>query len=151
MRKKLVVHRKAYCRKPFTRTSGVHVAGSCSPASVFTVKDVGAVGRGKKLFAVKKGKLTRFGYHAGLSASERRSALRKADKAYGSVRLWRMLNAQVLFRKRLGDGSRGAFLADRDWVRENLINPKEARTMTKPAVTAWKRMPHYRRVMARAM
>jgi hypothetical protein len=127
------------------------VSGSCAPATTFLIKDVGAPGRGEKLFKVKKGKLLKYGYSSHLPAATRRTALRKADKAYGSVKLWRMLNAQVLFRKRAGDDAKNVFLADREWVRENLINTKEARSMTKPAVSAWKRMPHYKRVLARAM
>jgi hypothetical protein len=150
MRKKLIVHRTGYHRKAYTKSSGIHVKATHVPPATFKIVDIGAVGKSKKLFPIHKGKLTRFGYQTHESSEARHKALKKADKAYGSVRLWRMLNAQVLFRKRLPDGNKEAFLADRNWVRENLLNPSEARMMTKPAVSAWKRMPHYKRVLARA-
>lgn len=150
MRAKLTIHREAYCRKPFTRSSGVKVAASCSPATTFKIIDIGAVGKGRRLFKVKKGLLKRYGYKTHESAQARHKALKKADKAYGSVRLWRMLNAQAIFRKRLADGNKETFIEDRDWVRENFINRQEARSMTKPAVSAWKGMSHYKRVLARA-
>jgi hypothetical protein len=149
-RKKLTVHRKAYHRKAYVKSSGIHVKAAHVPSATFKVADIGAVGRGKKLFKVKKGLLTRFGYHTALPIEARRTALRKADRKYGTVRLWRMLNAQVLFRKRFADGSKETFLEDRNWVRANLLNPTEARSMTRPAVRKWESMPHYRRVLARA-
>jgi len=140
--------RKEYMRDhvivPATRVTSSKV----SPVT-FTIKDIGAVGRGKKLFKVKKGLLKKHGYSTHLPEEARHAALRKADKAYGSVRLFKMLNAQLLFRKRLPDGVKEVFQADRDWVLNNLVNPKEARTMTAPAVRKWKGMTHRERVIAR--
>lgn len=119
MRKKLIVHRKAFCRKPFVRASGVHVSASCSPSTSFSITDRGAVGRGKKLFEIKKGKLTRFGYSTHLPARQRRMALRMAENEYGATSVFRMLNAQVVLRKRTG-GAR-QFKSDRDWVRQDML------------------------------
>ena len=42
---KLLVHRKAYTRRAYTRKDGVHVKESRVPASTFKVKDMGAPGR----------------------------------------------------------------------------------------------------------
>jgi hypothetical protein len=151
MRKKLTVHRKSYTRKAYSRkgykrSDGTYVkpakvGASRVPASTFKIKDVGAKGRGKKLFKVKKGLLTKYGYHVDKSAKARHMALKKADKAYGSVRLWRMLNAQALFRKRT-NGLGKMFTTDRNWVKRELVNKKEARSMTAPAVKKWESLPH---------
>lgn len=145
---RLTVRRKAYHRKAYTRKGGVHVKATRVPATTFSIKDVGSKGRGKKLIKVRKGLLTSLGYHIHESTSQRRTALRKADKKYGSVRLWKMLNAQAVFRKRT-DGIGSTFKQDRDWVMRNLISKSEAQSMTRPAVKKWKKMTHTQR--ARAM
>jgi len=156
-RARLRVSRKAYCRKgtlrkEYTRDHTVipetKVKGSCVKKSTFYIKDVGAPGRGKKLFKVKRGLLKKHGYSTHLPEEQRHEALRKADRDYGSVRLWKMLNAQVVYRKRLPDGVLSTFRQDRDWVMKNLINPAEARTMTRPAVKKWKGMSHHARQVA---
>jgi hypothetical protein len=144
------IHRKAYCKKPFVRKTGTKVKGFCLPATTFVEKAKFATAGQRLPFKVKKGKLTKFGYHAHLPVGVRRAALRKASRAYGSIKLWRMLNVQGLYRKRFADGTKEAFLSDRDWVRNNLMSETEARKMTRPAVQEWKRMPHYQRVLARA-
>jgi hypothetical protein len=150
MREKLTVHRKAYTRKAYTRASGVHVKAARVPATTLEIEDRGAVGRGKKLFKVHKGLLTKYGYHVANPENRRHDALKKADKQYGSVKLWRMLNAQVLFRKREPSDAAATFRQDRDWIKKNLINRKEAASMTKPAVRKWEHMSHAARVRARA-
>ena len=151
MRKKSTIHRKGYKRKAYIKSSGVHVKATSVPSTTYKAVDLGAIGHGKKLFAVRKGLLTRFGYHIHLPAEERREALRKADKAYGSVRLFKMINAQTLFRKRLPDGAKEAFQSDKEWILQNLLNPQERRSMTAPAVRKWTGMSHAARVRARRL
>lgn len=158
-RNKLTVHRKAYKRKAYSRrgyrrSDGTYVkpakvSASRVPSATFKISDRGAPGRGKKYFKVHKGLLTRYGYHINESAAQRHKALKMADKAYGSVKLWRMLHAQTIFRKRDQMGVGKVFATDRDWVRKNLVNAKEARSMTAPAVRKWSHMSH--RARARAM
>jgi len=96
-------------------------------------KDVGKPGKGPELIRVKPGRLKKYGYSTSKSWPERKKALLKADKAYGSTTLWRMLNAQVIFRKRT-DGNRKIFEHDRDWVMENLMSRSERRRMVSKAV-----------------
>jgi len=145
---KLLVRRKGYTRKAYCRKDGVCVPATKVKPSKFYITDRGTPGRGKKVIKVRKGLLTSLGYHVSLPARKRRQILKKADKKYGSVRLWRMLHAQAIFRKRT-DGIGKIFASDRDWVRQNLINKKEARAMTSPAVRKWKSMSPAAR--ARAM
>lgn len=97
-----------------------HVKGSCVGKSTFFIKDRGAVGRGKKIFTVRKGLLAKHGYGTHLSEVTRHEALRKAVRAYGATSVFRKLNAQVVFRKR-EDGVKQVFVADRDWVRSNFM------------------------------
>lgn len=134
-RKKLTIHRKGYTRKAYTRKDGTRVKATHVPPTTFKRKDVGAPGRGKKVIKVEPGKLTKYGYSTSKSAKERRRALKKAINAYGSTAVWRMLNAQVIFRKRT-DGNKKKFEADRDWVKEQ-YNPRLKPTK---AIKKWKGM-----------
>jgi hypothetical protein len=138
MRKKLLIKRKAYKRKAFIRCRKrkcAKVSATTVPATQYLAKDLGAVGRGRKLIRItRKGALTRLGYHSASPSSVRRKALRSAVSEYGADRVWRMLNAQVRFRQMKADGmcdgkcnvcrpdvreACGAFLSDRDWIKEN--------------------------------
>jgi len=81
-------------------------------------KDVGKPGKGPKVIPIKKGKLTRYGYSTKKSAAARHRALAKAVRAYGATRVWRMLHAQVILRKRTQPRARQIFERDRDWVKQ---------------------------------
>lgn len=84
-------------------------------------RDVGKRGKGPKVIPIERGKLTKYGYSTSKSASARRRALRKAIRTYGALSVFRMLNAQVVLRKRTQRKARSKFKADRDWVRENFL------------------------------
>lgn len=138
-RKRLRVNRKAHKRKSYLkdvqRGKGVRLKRirktKVKKSKSFLIKDIGAVGRGKKVIKrIRKGLLTGMGYSTKIPASERHRALRKADKKFGSVRLFRMLQAQVVLRKRIQPRARKVFVADRNWVRKNLLSKKEGRRMT---------------------
>jgi len=79
-------------------------------------KDVGRPGRGPKLIPIEKGKLSRFGYSTKKSARARHAALNKAVKEYGALSVARMLQAQIILRKRTQPHVRRIFEEDRDWL-----------------------------------
>lgn len=104
-------------RTAYTRKNGTQVSGAC-------VRDVGRPGKGfrgpgKGIGTLKKGELAQFGYSqiAKLSVSERHAALRKAVEAYGSLSVWRKLNAVSVYTRRTASGTSRLFKADRDWIR----------------------------------
>lgn len=70
---------------------------------------------------LKSGYLKRFGYGNVVSMSEeaRRSALRRAVAAYGSLTVFRKLNAVYVYTRRSAPASSAIFKADRDWVRRS--------------------------------
>lgn len=156
-RRKLLVRRDAYTRKPYTRKDGTKVKGAKVPASYHMIKDVGAPGRGPKLIIITaKGALTKYGYSTKLPAKERHRALDKAVKAYGSKRVWRRLHGMVNLREEAGvEGPKprkgqekawGTFRADRNYVKK-----KHKPNLTpKAAIKKWKGMTHKQRVRARA-
>ena len=79
-------------RKSYTRKDGSRVKSSC-------VKDMGKRGKGKRLFTLKKGDLTKHGYSIKVGDQTRQRALRKARKSIPHVTMIRKLNAlAVLFK-----------------------------------------------------
>ena len=61
----MIIKRRSYVRRDGTRVK----------ASSFSIKNRGAPGRGKKLFTLKKGGLSMYGYKPTSSVSQRHSAL----------------------------------------------------------------------------
>jgi hypothetical protein len=84
--------RKAYARKAFTR-------------------------KRKQLFVLRKGHLTKYGYHADLSESARHEALKKARSEYSSLSLFRKLNAVYVLNKNRDKKRAATFKADANWVK----------------------------------
>lgn len=137
-RKKLTVRRKAHRRKSFIkdvkRGKGVRlkrIPATRVKSATFKIRDIGTVGRGRKVIPkLKKGLLKKLGYSTKLPARQRRIALRRADRRFGTPRLFRMLQAQVVLRKRIQPKIKKIFEADRNWVEKNLLSRREARSLT---------------------
>jgi len=82
-------------------------------------KDIGYLGKGSPTgvkIPVRAGRLKAVGYSTSLPASKRHAALDRAVKKYGATTVWRMLNAQVIFRKHARNGAKRVFLADREYI-----------------------------------
>jgi len=131
--KRIVVHRKAQIieRKGYT----------------YERVDIGHPGKGSPTgvkIKVERGKLKKFGYSTDKSEEARHRALAKAVKAYGAGKVWRMLHAQVIFRKNTRDRAYRIFKADRDWVAKTYGGPTPT-----AAIKKWKSMSPEAR--ARAM
>ena len=129
MAKKLLVRRKGYHRKGFVIRRGgklIRIPPTYVKPATYKIKDRGAPGRGKKVIKVRKGLLKAVGYSTKLSASARRTALRRAVAKYGAARVWRMLHAQVILRKRTQPKARRIFMRDRAYIRR-VYHPDIAR------------------------
>jgi len=152
---KLLIRRRGYTAKRRKETWVIHRKGKrivcrarkktwkVTPAT-FKKEDIGAPGRGKKLIKVRKGLLTKLGYSTKKPDAERHKALAKAVKKYGAARVWRMLHAQVVFRKRLPDHAKSVFKKDRDYIKR-----KYKPDLARKARRAWVKMTPTAR--ARAM
>lgn len=68
---------------------------------------------------LRKGELAKFGYSnvMTLSESERHAALVKAIKAYGSLSVWRKLNAVAVYTRYTAPAASRIFTMDKDWIR----------------------------------
>ncbi len=95
----------------------VRVPAACIP-------DIGAAGKGLRSGAagigvLKRGNLVRFGYQriASMNVSARRGALKEAVAAYGSLTVWRKLNALSIYTRRTSPATSLTAKADMEWVR----------------------------------
>jgi hypothetical protein len=88
------------------------------------IRNVGAPGKGLRtggpgIGRLRKGELAKFGYKNVLSmpVGARHAALTKAIAAYGSLTIWRKLNAVSVYTRRTSPGASAVFKADMDWIR----------------------------------
>jgi hypothetical protein len=66
---------------------------------------------------LKKGELTKFGYHSSYPKTVRRDALKKAASAYGPLSLYHKLDAVAKLSSRQAPAAAAVFARDRNWVR----------------------------------
>ena len=71
----------------------------------------------RQLFVLKKGDLTKYGYHADLSEYKRHEALKKALGEYTALSLFRKLNAVYVLNKNRDKKRAATFKADANWVK----------------------------------
>ena len=94
------------------------------------IRNVGAPGKGLRITSptgrkspgigpLRKGELAKHGYSDVVhkSVSERHAALEKAISEFGSLGVWRKLNAVQVYTRRLSPGASKVFKADMDWIR----------------------------------
>ena len=79
-------------RRAYTRKDGARARSAC-------IKDRGKPGKGKRLFTLKKGDLTKHGYSIKVGKERRQRALRKAKKHIPHATLIRKLNALAILFK----------------------------------------------------
>jgi isopropylmalate/homocitrate/citramalate synthase len=116
MARYLLIRRKGYYRRPYVRRGGIHVRGTRVPPTTYRRRDIGAVGRGRRVIRIRHpGRLAAVGYNVKAPVESRRAALRRAVERYGERSTMGMLHAQAIFRKRT-DSLGERFAADRTWV-----------------------------------
>lgn len=89
------------------------------------IRDVGAPGKGLRgttrpgIGRLRSGELAKYGYvHVvNMKPAARRAALSAAVAAYGSLSVWRKLNAVHVYTRRLSPASSAIFKEDMDWIR----------------------------------
>jgi len=94
------------------------------PASCIT--DLGNPGKGlltgePGIGPLRQGDLKQFGYDHVVSMSEgrRHLALARAVREYGSLSIWRKLNAVYVYTRNTAPKSSVVFKTDRDWIKEH--------------------------------
>lgn len=87
------------------------------------IHNVGAPGKGLAggpgIGPLRKGELAKHGYSnvAKLGVGERHAALEKAIKEFGSLGVWRKLNAVHIYTRRLSPAVSRVFKGDMNWIR----------------------------------
>lgn len=88
------------------------------------IHNIGAPGKGLRtggpgIGRLRKGDLAQFGYKNVLTmpVGARHTALRKAVEEFGSLGVWRKLNAVSVYTRRTSPGASAVFKADMDWIR----------------------------------
>lgn len=114
--KKGEIMRKAYTRKAYTRNNGTTVKKTRVKASC--IKDMGKPGKGKKLFTLKKGDLTKYGYHLKSNKETRHKSLNKAKKHISYASLIRKLNALSILHKNTNPVYASKARSDMKYLRE---------------------------------
>jgi hypothetical protein len=115
--------REGYTRKSYVTRTGKKVSSAKVHKTLIPTTCVAARGKAKstgkkgtQIFRLRKGDLTKFGYHGHLSAEARHKALEKALAAYGTLSLARKLGAIVLEHKNTNPSLSATFQKDRAWV-----------------------------------
>ena len=123
--KKDEILRRSYYRKSYTRNgkriSSSYVRSSCIRKSRKKSPKKSNIKSPKKIGKLNKGTLTRFGYSADKSMSERRESLSRAIKAYGSLVVFRKLNAIYVLNRNTVPKKSQIFYKDRNWVKRNFM------------------------------
>jgi len=85
------------------------------------IKNTGKPGKGPQLFGrLKKGELSKLGYSFRRSESDRRAALKKAMEHYGTLGVYRKLDAVAKLSKKVNPAASKIFGIDREWVHTHL-------------------------------
>jgi len=98
-------------RDAYVRKDGTRVGASC-------IKDRGLPGKGAKLFTVKKGGLTKYGYRLDNSKQVRHQALGKARNHMPYARLIRKLNAIRILHKNTNPTYAKKLKQDMEWLKK---------------------------------
>jgi hypothetical protein len=117
------IRRVAYTRT--VRGTPIHTKSAC-------ITDVGLSGKGFQgkgpgIGPLEEGELSKFGYDqvVKMTTADRRTALRKAVEAYGSLTVWKQLNARSIYTRNTSPASSLLFLRDRNWVKRTYGIRKE--------------------------
>ena len=100
-------------RKSYVRSDGTRVK-----ASTFKIKDRGKTGKGPKLFSLKKGGLSKYGYKTSAARASRHMALSRAiSKGVPGITLSHRLGALATLLKRTNPNLSKRLRKNQMWVR----------------------------------
>lgn len=103
----MIIHRKSYVRSDGTRVK----------ATSYRTKNRGKPGRGPKIFKLKKGGLSRYGYHIDTPISMRHKMLSKAiSRGVSSLTLSRRIGALATLLKRTNPQLSRSLRRNQLWV-----------------------------------
>ena len=99
-------------RKGYKTKKGVKVSPTC-------ITDLGNLGKSiQNIPVLRKGLLSRFGYHAHLDKEKRHKALKKAVKEYSAGNVVKKLNAIYVLSKNSNPSLAKIYNSDKKWVQD---------------------------------
>ena len=99
-------------RKGYVTKKGVKVSPTC-------ITDLGNLGKAiKNIPVLRKGLLSRFGYHAHLDKEKRHKALKKAIQEYSAGNVVKKLNAIYVLSKNSNPSLAKIYNSDKKWVQD---------------------------------
>ncbi len=112
------IRRSGYRRKAYTRADGSRVKATNVKPKCIKGRGLHPSRKGPRVIPkLKKGLLEKYGYHGRESVAKRHTALRKAERAYGSTNLIRKLNAIYVLNRNTNPSIAAKFKSDENWVR----------------------------------
>ena len=112
------IKRNAYTRKSYTRKDGTKVRRT--RVKTGCIRDLGKPGKGKKLFTLKKGELSKYGYSLKSSATNRRKSLKRSLKKFNKGSLIKKLNALYVLQKNTNPKIAKKARSDMKWVQKSV-------------------------------
>lgn len=116
-RRGFTVQKKGRTYRVYPKSKNMLVESKC-------IKNVGLPGKGapsgKGIGPMRKGELAKHGYSFRASDSQRHAALKRAAEEYGSLGVYRKLDAVAKLTTRTIPKAAAVFEKDRDWVKANL-------------------------------
>ena len=116
----ITVHRKGVAYKVFPKSKSTYVEAKC----VKTLFN-GASKKTARFGPLRKGELTKLGYSSRYPDEQRHMALIKAVGAYGTLGVYRKLDAVVKLSSRTIPAASAIYAKDREWVKE-MFGPLKA-------------------------
>lgn len=117
------VRREGYLTKKGNKTVRVYPSATSTVVKAACVDDKGLPGKGPRsgegIGPLRKGELTKHGYKAKLSRSERHEALKKAVKEFGALGVYRKVDAVAKYTERTAPEAHAIFKADRNWIKDH--------------------------------
>jgi len=146
-KRRLLIRRKGYRVRPtkyYRKGKLIKRKGYFVKPTVYYKEDIGAPGRGPKVIKIRRvGAVNRIaremGYERFTDIPMRRikTFAEKLVAAYGALTAFKMMHAQVIFRKRTKFAGYRKFVKARDYIGDKY----GVRLTPYAAIRAWKRMP----------
>ena len=111
--------KEGYVRNAYTRKNGIRIASAKVPPVCIRATGMSRKrGRkGKQLFVLQKGELTRYGYHADKPEKKRHQSLNKALTYIKPLSVYRKLNAIYVLNKNKNPIAAKTYKNDAEWVK----------------------------------
>jgi hypothetical protein len=116
------IKKQGYVAKRGSKLVRIYPSSHTSTVKATCVKDKGLKGKSAPgIGPLKKGELSKHGYHSKRPEAERHAALKRAVADYGGLATYRKLDAVTKLSLRSAPEAHKVFQADRNWVYNHYV------------------------------